>query len=227
MATVRPDAGYNTPVGMTSEDWDARYRGAAYVWTADPNRFVVEQVRAAALLPGDGRRALDFACGEGRNAVWLAEQGFAATGVDFSASGLDKGRRLAVDRGVEVEWVCADVTSWDPPDRAFDLVVVAYLQLAVDDRRAALARAVGALAPGVTLVVVAHDSANLTEGTGGPQDPAFLYTPGDIVADLTSAGLAAGVAVAVDDAGTRPRPVDGEPRPALDAVVRAHRRESP
>ena len=215
-------------MGMTAADWDTRYRDAGYVWTVEPNLFVVQEVAAAGLLPGDGRRALDLACGERRNAVWLAGQGFVTTAVDFSATGLDKGRRLAQDRGLtgpgtEVEWVCADATSWDPGDRRFGLVVVAYLQLPSAERRAALGVAAAALAPGGTLVVVAHDSANLSGGTGGPQDPAFLYTPADVVDDLA----ASGIAMSVDGADTRPRTVDGAGRPALDAVVRAHRRESP
>ena len=129
-------------------------------------------------------RALDLACGEGRNAVWLAEQGWDATGVDFSDAGLDKGRRLAADRGVEVEWVCADATSWDPPADGYDLVAVFYLQLPADGRRRAMGIAGRALAPNGTLLVVAHDSANLTDGVGGPQDPAVLYTPDDVLADL-------------------------------------------
>ena len=59
-----------------------------------------------------------------RNAVWLARQGWTVTGVDFSDAGLDKGRRLANERGVDVTWVCADATTWDPPDDGYDLVAV-------------------------------------------------------------------------------------------------------
>lgn len=199
---------------MDAQTWNDRYRTAEYVWKADPNVFLVAET--AGLPTG---RALDLACGEGRNAVWLAEQGWTATGVDFSDVGLDKGRRLAAERGVEVDWICADATTWDPGDARFDLVAVFYLQLPAEQRRRAMANAGQALAPGGTLVVVAHDRANLTDGTGGPPDPAVLYTPAEVVADLE----AAGVDVTVERAETVERAVAGADRPALDCLVHARR----
>jgi 2-polyprenyl-3-methyl-5-hydroxy-6-metoxy-1,4-benzoquinol methylase len=80
---------------MTSQEWDRRYAGQELVWTAKPNGFVVAEVQD--LAPG---RALDVGAGEGRNAVWLASRGWQVTAVDFSVVGLDKGRRLAENRGV-------------------------------------------------------------------------------------------------------------------------------
>lgn len=199
---------------MDASQWNERYATAEYVWKADPNIFLVSETTE--LAPG---RALDLACGEGRNAVWLAEQGWDATGVDFSDAGLGKGRRLAHDRGVEVEWVRADATAWEPPTDGYDLVAVFYLQLPADGRRRAMGIAGRALAPGGTLLVVAHDSANLTGGVGGPQDPAVLYTADDVLADLA----AAGIDVTVERAETVERLVAGADRPALDCLVRAHR----
>ena len=70
------------------------------------------------------------------------------------------------------------------PDGPFDAIVVAYLQVPAEQRRRALRLAAAGLAPRGTLLLVAHDSANLAEGCGGPQDPAVLYTPSDVVADL-------------------------------------------
>jgi SAM-dependent methyltransferase len=199
---------------MDAQHWNQRYATAEYVWKADPNVFLVREVEG--LAPG---RAVDLACGEGRNAVWLAEEGWTVTGVDFSDVGLDKGRRMAAERGVEVEWVCADATAWSPPEQSYDLVAVFYLQLPDDDRRRALAAAGRALAPGGTLLVVAHDRRNLTGGVGGPQDPAVLYGPDDVLADLDSAG----VAVEVERAETIERPVIDADRPALDCLVRVTR----
>jgi SAM-dependent methyltransferase len=196
---------------VDADRWNERYSGTELVWTAGPNVFVAREV--AGLSPG---RALDLACGEGRNAVWLAEQGWDATGVDFAEAGLAKGRAMADERGVEVTWACADVTSWEPAGASFDLVVVAYLQLAEGPRRRAMAVAAGALAPGGTLLVVAHDSANLTGGTGGPPDPAVLYRPDDVLADLEGAGFD----VVVERAETVERAVAGVDRPALDCLVR-------
>ena len=108
---------------MEREDWDERYAGEELLWRAEPNRFLVSET--ADLRPG---RALDLACGEGRNAIWLAERGWHATGVDFSAAGLAKARRRAAERGVDVEWVEADVREWRPPG-PYDLVIVFYVQL--------------------------------------------------------------------------------------------------
>ena len=98
---------------MDAEGWDRRYEGSDLLWTAEPNRFLVAEV--AGLEPG---RALDVGTGEGRNAVWLAEQGWRVTGVDFSAVGLEKARHLATARGVEVEWVLADLSHYQPGEYA-------------------------------------------------------------------------------------------------------------
>jgi ubiquinone/menaquinone biosynthesis C-methylase UbiE len=161
--------------------WDERYAATELVWSAEPNRFVAEV--CADLTPG---RALDLAAGEGRNAIWLAQRGWTVTAADFSQVGLDKGRRLAEHAGVadRVAWVSADATTTDWPDE-HDLVVLAYLQLVEAERREAVLRAFGALQSGGRFVWVAHDTSNLTEGTGGPQDPTVLMTAEDVLIDLT------------------------------------------
>ena len=156
---------------MDSAGWDRRYEGRELVWTAEPNRFLVAE--AEALAPG---RAIDLACGEGRNAIWLAERGWQAVGADFSEVGLQKARELAHRRGVNVEWVAADLLDYRPDPRAFDLVLVFYLQVPAAERRPILQAAAEAVAPGGTFLLVAHDSTNLQHGHGGPQDPAVLYT---------------------------------------------------
>jgi SAM-dependent methyltransferase len=178
----------------------------------EPNRFLVAEV--ADLPPG---RALELACGSGRNAVWLAEQGWRVTGVDFSDVALEQARALAADRGVEVEWVEGDVLEWEPPAGAFDLVAVLYLQLPADERGEALARAAAAVAPGGTLLVVGHDLENLNGGYGGPKDPRVLFTADEVAAELDG--------LRVEKAERVLRPVeteDGEVN-AIDALVRARR----
>ena len=169
---------------MDSEAWDKRYRGSTLLWTSEANRFLVAE--AAALAPA---RALDLACGEGRNAVWLAERGWRVTGVDFSKVGLEKARALAQARGVHADWVAADLLEYGPEPSAFGLVIVFYLQVparrAQHDRRPRAA----AVAAGGTFLLVGHDSANIEHGHGGPQDPAVLYTAHDIVRDLRGSGL--------------------------------------
>lgn len=201
---------------VDAASWDERYRGSGFVWSTQPNRFLPPAVEG--LTPG---RALDLACGEGRNAVWLATRGWDVTGVDFSAVGLEKAARLAEANGVAVKWACADVTTWAPAD-PFDLVVVFYLQLPEPQRRAALGSAVRALAPGGTLLVVAHDLANLTDGTGGPQDPSVLYTPDAVRADLDRSG-AGDLVVERAERVERPVETDRGTVMAIDCLVRAHR----
>ncbi len=196
--------------------WDERYRMPGFVWSTQPNRFLPPAV--VGMTPG---RALDLACGEGRNAVWLATRGWDATGVDFSATGLEKAARLAETNHVTIEWVCADVTTWQPSE-LFDLVILFYLQLPEPQRRATLGSAARALAPGGTLLVVAHDLTNLTDGIGGPQDPAVLSTPDDVRGDLDVSGIAD---LIVEQAERIERPVktDTGTVMAIDCLVRAHR----
>jgi SAM-dependent methyltransferase len=191
--------------------WDERYGHEGLLWTAEPNRFLVAEV--SGLSPG---RALDVACGEGRNAVWLAEQGWTVTGVDFSPIGLDKARRLAAGRGVEVTFVLADVRTYQSePD--FDLVVVLYLHLPAPARTEAFGRAAAALRRGGTLLVLGHDSTNLIDGVGGPRDPAVLYGPGDVAADL------AGLQIVKAERVLRPVTDGDELRHAIDVLVLARR----
>lgn len=201
---------------MDASAWDQRYAGSDLVWSATPNQFVAAEL--ADLPPG---RAADLAAGEGRNALWLATLGWQVSAVDFSAVGLDKGRTVAatLDLAHPVDWVCADVLAWAPA-AAYDLVVIAYLQVVAAERRAAVRRAVEALRPGGTFLLVAHDTTNLTEGVGGPQDASVLMTAEDVLADLD------GIEVDVVRAGRVTREVPGEdgPATAYDALVRVVRR---
>ena len=195
---------------MQREDWDRRYAEVESLWSARPNRVLVADVEG--LTPG---RALDLACGEGRNAIWLAERGWDVTGVDFSQVAIAKARASAERAGVDVDFVCADLLDYEPARGAHDLVVVLFLQLPADERRRVLRRGADALAPGGTLLLVGHDLANLTEGTGGPSDPNVLYTPEDVVSELPG--------LEVEKAERILRDVDGADRPAIDALVRALR----
>ncbi|NLW98170.1 MAG: class I SAM-dependent methyltransferase [Actinomycetales bacterium] len=163
MSTSRP--------GGRRDLWNERYASAERVWSSGPNEHV-EQI-VAQFEPGT---AVDLGAGEGRHALWLAERGWRVTAVDFAEVGLARGRREAEERGLgdRIDWVVADVTRWSPPEgEAFDLVLIAYLHLPEDVFTAATAW----VAPGGHLVVVGHALRNLTEGSGGPQDPALLHSP--------------------------------------------------
>ena len=197
---------------MDADAWDRRYEGTELLWSAQPNRFLVAE--AQELSPG---RALDLACGEGRNAVWLAELGWEVTGVDFSPVAIGKAGQLAAARGVGGEFEVADLLVYEPAAQAFDLVIAFYLQVSAAARTVILRRAAAAVAPGGTFLLVAHDRSNLEEGYGGPRDPKVLYTAEDVVAGLDGLG--------VERAEPVLRPVEtpeGE-RVAIDALVRARR----
>ncbi len=171
---------------MEAAEWDQRYSAQDLVWSVEPNRFV--EAETASTPAG---RALDVAAGEGRNSIWLAGQGWRVTAVDFSQVGLEKGRRLAEKAGVaeRIEWVTADLRTWNPEPGAYDLVMVAYLQLPEDSLRPVLEHMATGLAPGAKMLVVGHDRANLEAGVGGPQDPAVLHTPDGLRSILAGAGL--------------------------------------
>lgn len=180
------------------------------MWSATPNQFLESE--AADLAPG---RALDVACGEGRNALWLAGRGWQVTAVDFSEAGIATGRRRADEVGVTVDWVVADVVEWEPEPAGFDLVVIAYLQLPAPRLATVLGHAVDAVAPGGTLVAIGHDRANLLDGYGGPQDPDVLWTVEGVTTGLGDLDV-----VRADVVQRRVATDDGE-RVALDTLVRA------
>lgn len=198
---------------MDRNDWNARYASAELVWGTDPNRFVAAELEGTT-EPG---RALDLACGEGRNAVWLAARGWRVTGVDFSDVAIERAQRIAASRGVRVAWVVADLATWRPEPGAFDLVLIAYLQLPADELGQVLASAAAGLAAGGTLLMVGHARDNLSGGYGGPKDPAVLWTPEEIREMFDELGLH------VERCEHVHRPVDTPegPRVAIDVLARA------
>jgi SAM-dependent methyltransferase len=199
---------------VDQRQWDERYASTELVWTAEANRFVVEEL--AGLAAG---RALDLGTGEGRNAIWLAERGWQVTAVDFSAIGLAKAAELAAGRGVTgIRWVEADLRGYQPGPAVYDLVLLAYIHLPPDEFGALLQMAASALAPGGTLLVVGHDVDNIAHGHGGPQDPRVLHRVPDVVAALP------GLAIQRAEQARRPVLTDDGERTAIDTVVRAQRR---
>ena len=196
---------------MDSNEWDTRYSTAEYIWNAGPNQFVAAQFDGA---PAAGT-AIDLAAGEGRNAVWLAEQGWTATAVDFSRVALEKANHLASDRGVSIRTVVADVTSWEPAEPV-DLVVIAYLQLPSKVQVSVLEHAKTWVKPGGTLFLIAHDRNNVENGYGGPPSEEVCY---DL--DRTVAALAGLEIEQAEVAERHVETADGE-QVALDTLVVAH-----
>ena len=195
---------------MQREDWDRRYAQPGLVWSARPNRFLVAEV--GDLPPG---RALDLACGEGQNSIWLATLGWRVTGVDFSSVAIDKARERAAREDVPAEFTCMNLLEYEPGREVFDLVAVLYLHIDPDGRRTVLERAAEAVAPDGTFLFVGHDLLNATEGVGGPSDPSLLCTPDEIAAELPG----------LDTVKTERvlRDVEDAERPAIDTLVRAYR----
>lgn len=200
---------------MDAKDWDERYAAHDLVWSAEPNRFVAEII--GPLTPG---RAVDLAAGEGRNAIWMVEQGWTVVASDYSSVAVDRMRSLAADRlgddASRLTPLVADATQPAPGGPgAYDLALLCYLQLPADEWRQALRAAVEAVRPGGRVVVIGHAGRNLAEGWGGPSERAVLYDPDEVL------DRADGLPVTALQSGIRERPVetDDGKRIALDTVV--------
>ena len=200
---------------MNPEEWNRRYRAVDLVWGTEPNRFVAE---ALGSCRPDGR-ALDLACGEGRNAIWLAKRGWVVTAVDYSEVAIQRGRRLAKEEGVQVEWICGDVTKVELERGAFGLVLVSYLQVPTEELRAALARSAAALPPGGRLFMIGHALRNRAEGIGGPSPPEVLWEPRALESELRAVGLE----IARCEEVSRAVETEGGTRAAIDVLADAHR----
>ena len=156
----------------TSLAWDERYTGGDFQFGEAPNLFLLSQAHRLRR----GMRALAVGDGEGRNGVWLAEQGLVATSVDWSAVGLGKARALAQRRGVMLETVTADLTRWDWPEARFDVIAWIFVHLPPEDRAIACEGALRALAPGGLLLMECFTPAQEGRRSGGPKDPALLWS---------------------------------------------------
>jgi len=159
--------------------WNERYADRGTLWGGDANQFVVRYL--SDLPPG---RVLDLASGQGRNAVWLAGRGHSVTAIDISDVAAQQAGEVANQAGVEVEFVTADLLEWEPEAEAFDLVLLSYLQVPGDLRRAVHDKAIRAVAPGGVVFVIAHHLANLDAGVGGPPDPEVLFTEDQLAGDF-------------------------------------------
>ena len=153
--------------------WDKRFASEDYVFGTAPNVFLASQNQW--FKPGV--RVLDFACGEGRNAVWLAQQGCEVVAIDISPVAIEKARRLAAERGVHVEFELVDVRDWRWPPNAFDAVVSIFIQFAAPAERAQLfAGFVTTLRPNGVLVLQGYTPKQLQYKTGGPPQAEHMYT---------------------------------------------------
>ncbi len=208
-----------------AKGWDERYGGAEFVWPRQPNRLVVQELRGSP--PGT---ALDVATGEGRNAIWLAEIGWSVTAVDFSQVALRRAADLEAEaeaeRGeqLDIEWVWGDLRTWELPASSYDLVLMAYLHLPSYERTPLVRACAAALAAGGLLLIIGHDTSNLTEGYGGPQDASVLYTAADLEGDVQHLINSGGYAVERSGRFAREVVVGDETHVAWDVLVKLRRK---
>ncbi|MEF2073044.1 SAM-dependent methyltransferase [Consotaella aegiceratis] len=153
--------------------WDQRYDREDYFYGTEPNAFLMAQAHRLKA----GMRALAVADGEGRNGVWLAEQGLAVTSIDSSSVGLAKARRLAASRGVAVAFEQADVATWPWPPAAYDVVAAIFIQFAAPALREKLFEDFKAtLKPGGLLLLQGYRPEQVDYATGGPSERENMYT---------------------------------------------------
>jgi len=162
--------------------WDERFAGEGYVYGTRPNAWLASM--AGRLRAGS--RILSLGEGEGRNAVWLAQQGHQVEAVDGSAVGLAKAQRLAAERGVELATRVADLATYRPEPASWDAVVLIFVHLPPSLRAAVHAGAEAALVPGGRLVIEAFTPRQLAFGSGGPRQPELLYEVSTLRSDFPS-----------------------------------------
>ncbi|WP_134764865.1 class I SAM-dependent methyltransferase [Nocardioides sp. 1609] len=202
---------------FTREFWDERYSSSHRIWSGKPNLRLVDQVEA--LAPGT---ALDVGCGEGADAVWLAGRGWTVTGVDVSGVALERAAEHAHEAGVgeRTSWLRADVFAGDPLPGGFDLVSAAYVHVPPEDFEAVYTALAGSVAPGGSLVVLAHHPDDVHTGLRNTELSHLLFGP-DAVTSLLDPAVWEVVAA---ETPTRPITHEGRDIDVTDTVVRAVRR---
>lgn len=162
---------------MTKPDqaafWNERYSSNEYLFGTAPNAFLSREVNR--LAPGS--KVLAVADGEGRNSTFLAQHGHKVVATDVSEKALEKARRLAERRGVEVEYLKVDLSKWDWPENAFDAVAGIFIQFAGPGLRDEIFEGIHrSLKPGGLLLLEGYRKEQLAYGTGGPPNVENLYT---------------------------------------------------
>ena len=153
--------------------WDERYAIDEFFYGMEPNAFLVAQRD----LLKQGESCLAVADGEGRNGVWLAEQGLSVHSVDSSVVAQKKARQLAQQRGVQVNFEYADLLQWEWGENRFDMVVAIFIQFVGPDQRALIFENIRrCLKPGGLLLLHGYTPRQLDYGTGGPSQMENLYT---------------------------------------------------
>lgn len=244
MSTHEPPSGHSedtshpqTTDAGAARLWDDMYRSRPRVWSGRPNPQLVAE--AAGLSPGT---ALDLGCGEGADALWLAERGWTVTAVDVSAVALERaaGHAAESEAGYRITWLQRDLEIWQP-DTTFDLVSAQFLHSTEMPWQRSHRIAADAVQPGGTLLVVghhpdgmppwsSHSQASSSQSNGVPDHSAGhgarYFTPGQLVDELGIAPPEWNVEVAESREREATGP-DGQVAILADAVIRAVRVGSP
>jgi SAM-dependent methyltransferase len=204
---------------FTQQAWEERYRAKPLVWSGKPNPQLVAEV--AALTAG---RALDAGCGEGADAVWLAQNGWRVTALDISATALARAAEHAAAAGADIaqriDWVRKDLTVEPLDDDGYDLVSAQFMHVPSDIRKDLYARLAAAVAPGGTLLIVGHHPMDLRVSAHRMHVPDMMFTAEQLVDEIDLSGWE------IAAAQTRPRRVtnhDGHEITIHDAVLLARR----
>lgn len=206
---------------FTREFWDERYGGREQVWSGRPNPQLVAHV--STLAPGT---ALDVGCGEGADAIWVAERGWTVTGVDVSPVGLQRAAGHAREAGQaiaeRIDWRQADLFAENSePFGAYELVSSQYLHMPPEMRERALGRLAASVSLGGSLLVVSHHPADLEIPGLRPNVPELFYTASELAAQLDPQQWEIIAASAPERRVPGPH---GEPVTVHDAVLHARRR---
>jgi SAM-dependent methyltransferase len=199
--------------------WDETYRSRPQLWSGRPNPQLVAET--AGLAPG---RALDLGCGEGADALWLAQQGWTVTALDVSAVALERAaaHAAASEYGRRISWLREDLRSWQPGEQ-FELVSAQYLHSTALPWRVSLGAAASAVRAGGTLLIVGHHPDRLPPwGSHAHAETAMFYTPEQLVSGLGIAGPLWRLDVAASRERRAASP-DGQTAVLADSVLRATR----
>lgn len=201
--------------------WNARYGEKKRIWSGRPNPQLVAE--AGSLAPGS---ALDVGCGEGADALWLANRGWEVTGVDISTVALaraaehEQEQRAGLDADIRpVRWEQRDLTGWEPPAESFDLVTAQYMHLPTRQREPLFRKLARAVVRGGTLLIVGHHPSDLHGEAPRPDLPDLYFTAEDI-AELIGDGWEHQVIEARPREASGP---EGETLAVADTVYRARR----
>lgn len=208
---------------LTAEFWDERYAGTGRVWSGRPNQRLVEQ--AADLAPGT---ALDVACGEGGDAIWLAQQGWQVTAVDVSEVALAKVAEHAdqadLDERIRLGLYDALADPRPAGKHTFDLVTVSFLHVPEPDFPSVYRGIAEAVAPGGRLLVTAHHPEDVATGARHDHGPGLLFEPERVLDTLSVGAPGSPWEVEVVDTPVRDQQTDDGPLTVRDTVVRLRRR---